>query len=340
MKVDKSNYNWNVAQLQSMIQKKTILFDHPCQRPSEQWTIKQKSELILSLFDMFIYPVVAFQYPDPENPKKNYYDVIDGQQRLTTIFQFLNDEFTLADLDTFIDSAGDEQNISGLKYSELPESVRQGINSYTFNFWGMKVLEGDEEEVAYEVFRRLNSGTPVSKQHLTLISIPPSVQHFAKETIDNHNLFTQVAKFSENQRKKSDPQMSILQTIMILSGLEYESLSARHIEEFFQNNQINQELLENVKQYFTILSDTFENQFNKFVQKIHIHSLCHLISKNMNQLDKVKDFILWYSENNKPADAYKNYCGAGNIKKEKTLSRLEGIEKEFKNWLKKQQSND
>lgn len=337
MKVDKSNYNWNVAQLQSMIQKKTILFDHPCQRPSEQWTVKQKSELILSLFDMFVYPVVAFQYPDPENPKKNFYDVIDGKQRLTTISQFLNDEFALTDLDTFIDSAGDEQNISGLKYSELPELVKQMISSYTFNFWGMKVLEGDdEEEIAYEVFRRLNNGTPVSKQHLTLISLPPYIQHFVKETIDNYSLFKNVAKFTDKKIKDSDPQMAVLQTVLILSGLDFLSLTADDITTFFNQTQINQELLDRTKQCFTILADTFDNQQNKFIQKIHIHSLCHLINKNMDNLEKVKEFILWYAVNNKPADYYKNFCGASNTSKDKTLGRLEGIEKEFQNWLKKQ----
>lgn len=337
--MNKKTLPFNVKQTSTMIDKGTLTFNHPCQRPAGQWDIEKESLLIDSILRMFVPAIYGIQ--EELNGQKTY-SIIDGKQRLTAIHRYLKDEFSLSnDLDEITLDSGGTFELAGKKFSELDTAVQETIKSFTLSFAIIEIDENDnEDQIVEEIFYRLNNGAAVSKQHLTFISTSPMVQNFVNDIIKNHNLFIQVAKFSDSQRKKSDPQISVLQTIMILSGLDYESLSAKHIEEFFQNKQISQELLDNVKQYFTILSDTFENQPNKFVQKIHIHSLCHLISKNMNQLDKVKDFILWYSENNKPADAYKNYCGAGNIKKEKTLSRLEGIEKEFKNWLKKQQSND
>jgi hypothetical protein len=330
--MNKKTLSWNVKQTVSMIDKGTLTFDHPCQRPAGQWQTEKESLLIDSILRMFIPPIYAIQIV---NGDQKTYSVIDGKQRLSAIHRFLNDQFALSELEPITLESGGNFELSGKLFSELEQEVQEEIKGFTLSFCIIEIEENeDEENIIEEIFYRLNNGSPVSKEHLTLISTDQNIQNFVNETIKNHSLFTSVSHFSEGQRKKSDPQMAILQTIMILSGSEFESMAAKHIREFFKDTEVRQELFDDVNKYFTIISDCFDNKYTKFIQKIHISSLSYLIKNNMNKIEKVKDFILWYSENNKKGDDYRRFCGAGNVKKDITLKRLDGIQKEFDNWSK------
>jgi hypothetical protein len=316
------------------LKKQILTFNHPCQRPSGQWTIEKESLLIDSMLRMFIPPIYCIQ----ENEEGNKtYSVIDGKQRLTAIQRYLTDQFALTELDPIILESGSEKfELTAKKFSELAPEVQEEIKGFTLSFCIIEIEETDnEDQIVEEIFYRLNNGEKVSNQHLTLISTGKNIQEFVNKMMI-HDLFTKVAKFTESQIKKSDPQMAILQTILLLSGKEFDSLSAKDIEKFYQNNQIDDQFLIKISDYFDQLMTIFNGEFNKFVTKIHIPSFCYLISKNQDQIQKVNQFILWYSNNSKGGDRYRAYCGAHNIKKENTKNRLEGIEKEFQNWFKKQ----
>jgi hypothetical protein len=332
--MNKKTITWNVKQALSMMEKGTLKFDHPCQRPAGQWNEERESLLIDSILRMFVPPIYAIQEKN-ENDSK-IYSVIDGKQRLNAIQRFLKDQFALSNLKNITLESGGNFEITGKKFSELDPAVQEEIKGTSLSFCIIEIEENDDEDqIVEEIFFRLNNGSAVSKQHLTLISTPENIQEFVNKMMF-HDLFTKVAKFSDSQRKNSDIQMSILQTVLILSGKEFNSLSAKDIQEFYQNNQIDNQLLIKISDYFDQLAGIFNGEQNKFIQKIHIHGLCYLLSKNQDQFEKVKEFILWYSVNSKAGDRYRSYCGAGNIKKDKTANRLEGIEKEFQSWLKKE----
>ena len=85
-------------------------------------------------------------------------DVIDGQQRILSIYRFVNNEFRLGDLDVL-----EEHNKK--RFFELPPTLRRKIETYTLRC--VVVTNDSDPEIRFEVFERLNSNTvPLNAQEL------------------------------------------------------------------------------------------------------------------------------------------------------------------------------
>jgi len=321
---------WSVKQICTMIDKGTMTFDNPLQRAPGQWNQEDASLLIDSTLTMFVPEVIALQ---AKQEKGNIYDIIDGIQRLTYIHTFVKDQWSLNELLPFIlETTNEEYNISGLKFSELPEEVQDAILAYSITVKYFEITEDDDEEaIIKEIFRRINKGSRVSKEHLAYISAKKNVMEFVHRMITDHKLFTDVAHFSPGAIKKSDKQMTVLQSIIYVSGLDFCTFAAKDIEKFFMNNTITDEVLNRTEELFTTIADTFNNEYNKFCTKINISSFIGFLNTQDNQ-GQAKIFIAQYPKNTKPGDAYKNCCGAGSTKKEKVNGRIKGLTELFVKW--------
>jgi hypothetical protein len=83
---DPKSENWKIS---SVINDRDDINVSPEYQRGEVWNNKSKSELIISiLINVFIPPIIV-------NKTNNRYDVIDGKQRLTSIYQFIDNEFPL-----------------------------------------------------------------------------------------------------------------------------------------------------------------------------------------------------------------------------------------------------
>lgn len=129
MSLEKSSISWSAKQLKNMIANGKIDFDHIIQR-SYVWERKRKSALIESMILGYPIPPVFAKRVDDGTGKRggNIYSIMDGKQRLSTVAQYLNDEFALTELPpvTYMDEGLNtecETDISGMKYSELPEAI-------------------------------------------------------------------------------------------------------------------------------------------------------------------------------------------------------------------------
>ena len=81
-----------------------------------RWDKKKKSRLIESfIMNVPIPPIFLYEY------KYSHYEVMDGLQRLTTIYEFYRDKLVLEDLEEW-------PELIGRKYSELPEQIKRGID--------------------------------------------------------------------------------------------------------------------------------------------------------------------------------------------------------------------
>lgn len=83
------------------------------------------------------------------------YEVMDGQQRLTAIYDFYKGKFELQELEYW-------QALNGRKYHDLPEQVKRGIDRrYLSSMVLLAETAKSQEEAEYLkriVFERLNSG--------------------------------------------------------------------------------------------------------------------------------------------------------------------------------------
>ena len=325
--MEKKSLPWNVRQVCSMIQKGTVTFDNPLQRPADQWTIENKSLLVDSLFRIYLPDIWFIQ---SKNEKGNTYDTIDGKQRLTIISSFLKDEWTLTQLEPVkIETTGEMVNISGKKFSELSIEAQDQIKSCQLSIKALELEEDeDEEEIVRDLFYRLNNGKQCSREHLAFVVAKRNVQKFIKKMIEEHKLFTSLMKYSATAIKKSDREMTILQSIILISGLDYASFTTKDVEAFFHDKEITANVLALTEQALTDIYEAFQGVTDKlvlkFLTKINISAMTYMFANAIDKTEATKK-LLAYIPKAKPADEYKYHTGSGNVKKIACLGRTKGM---------------
>lgn len=190
MSLEKASITWSAKQLKGMIVNGKINFDHIVQR-SYVWERSRKTGLIESMIIGYPVPPIYAKRVDDGSGQRggNIYYVMDGKQRLSTVKEFLNDEFALTDIPavTYMDDELGEEceiDISGMKFSELPDALRDYLNTITFSITYFDNLTKEEER---ELFKRLNAGKPLSTKSRVLASCQ-NIEGLLD--IGSHKLFT------------------------------------------------------------------------------------------------------------------------------------------------------
>lgn len=99
MSLEKASITWSAKQLKGMIINGKINFDHIVQR-SYVWERSRKTGLIESMIIGYPVPPIYAKRVDDGSGQRggNIYYIMDGKQRLSTVKEFLNDEFALTDI--------------------------------------------------------------------------------------------------------------------------------------------------------------------------------------------------------------------------------------------------
>ncbi len=117
------------------------------------WTNKQKSELIESILMGIPLPLIYVK----EN-EKGVYVIVDGKQRLNTLFGFINNEFALERLSILKDR-------NGLRFSELTPLEQNKIEDCSLTLHVIKAPTSDR--VTFDLFDRVNrGGTRLNNQEM------------------------------------------------------------------------------------------------------------------------------------------------------------------------------
>lgn len=173
MSLEKASIVWSNRQLKGMIMNGKIDFNHIVQR-SYVWERSRKSALIESMIIGYPIPPVFAKRVDDGSGRRgsNIYYIMDGKQRLSTIKEYLNNEFALtevAPINYLDDETGEEctVDISEKKFNELPDALQNYLNTVTINVVYFDNLTKEEER---ELFKRLNAGKPLSTKSRLLAS--------------------------------------------------------------------------------------------------------------------------------------------------------------------------
>ena len=137
------------------MEKKTLILQAKYQR-NPIWSSGQKCFLIDSIISGCPIPQVYIniKIEGKGRNKQTKYEVVDGQQRLRAILEFMNDEWEL------IETTAKSYPVSklykphiGKIYSKLPEDIQDAIWNYPL---AVQELRGWEEKDIRGLFRRLN----------------------------------------------------------------------------------------------------------------------------------------------------------------------------------------
>lgn len=201
-------------------QKNTLVLTPKYQR-NPIWSIGQKCFLIDSLIFGCPIPQVYINIKTTGlgKEKKTIYEVVDGQQRLRAILEFLNNQWKLIATTAKSYPVSDlyKKHI-GKTYSELPDSLQNVIWDYQI---AVQELRGKEPQEIQGLFRRLNyvveSLNDQELRHSQYFGeFNDAVETLTKEKFwDEINLFTR----RDSQRMKDAEFISEL-FVIVVDGIQ------------------------------------------------------------------------------------------------------------------------
>lgn len=239
-KLNTETYDFTVSTINEYIKSKHIVI--PNFQRGYVWNRTQASRLIESLIIQCPIPVVYLSQNNDET-----LSVIDGNQRLTSISFFLNDEFPLTGLATY-------PELDGLNFSELDPRFQRHIINRTIRC--IVILKETHPQIKFDVFERLNTGSvrlnPQELRHgIYNGPLLTKVEELAKMS-----LFKKLTSTTNDNRMKGDEL--VLRYFALLERLDiYEKPMSVFLNKYAEENR----LLPDNK--VTALANSFTSNLNK-----------------------------------------------------------------------------
>jgi hypothetical protein len=188
VKVERANYS--IFELKRQFSKGKIVLDPEFQRESVWKSKKQKSELVESILMGIPLPIVYFS----ENSEGRL-QVVDGRQRLTTLFEFLDDGFSLSELNIL-------KQLTGKKFSGLSPIEQSDLEDYQLIAYVIKPPTPDR--IKFDIFDRVNrGGTRLNNQEMRNALYQGKVVKLLKE-LSQLESFLKATNFSVNPTRMKD----------------------------------------------------------------------------------------------------------------------------------------
>lgn len=116
----------------------------PIYQRGDVWTRNKKSKIVESILRNIPIPAIYLA----EN-KDGTFEVIDGQQRLKTFFDFMEDKYSLFKVPVFL-------SVNGRKFSELAIRYQRKIEDYQLYIFMIK--KESHPDIKFDIFQRINEG--------------------------------------------------------------------------------------------------------------------------------------------------------------------------------------
>jgi hypothetical protein len=230
----------------------------PKTQRGQVWTVEQKQGLIDSLYNNFDIPKVYFR----SEKGGTLWSLIDGQQRLTAIREFVENKFPLAKETTTIPI-----QVRGKFYRELTPEDKGNITARSIT---AVIFQTDDESEEEDMFLRLNNGTPLNaaeKRNAIRGEFREAVKEIAK-----HRFFKNKVYFKDS-RFAFDSIASQLISISLNDGPT--SLKGTMLRKLYEDKRVFPEkevILGEVKKILNILDKIFPEK-EALLKKFYVVSL-------------------------------------------------------------------
>jgi hypothetical protein len=149
---------WTLYRMSQRIQ-----VDPEYQRQGEVWTLDKRQLLIDTLINRFDIPKIylhKFSKPKVIKGKSYDYAIVDGRQRLETMWSFIEGKFPLSD--DFEYFAEEHVSANGMTYQEMAKKhpdLKTDFDNFQLN---VITIETEDVDLIEEMFSRLNEAVPLT----------------------------------------------------------------------------------------------------------------------------------------------------------------------------------
>lgn len=263
---------------------------NPTYQRSEVWDLDQKQLLIDSILRKIDIPKI---YLREIKNSKYIYEIIDGQQRMKAIWDFLNNRFPLSGKAEEIEIRGKLYEASEKLYEELEPSIKiERIHKYNLNV--VIVSDAAEDEIA-DLFYRLNNGKPLNPAEVR--NSMPGKMTVAIRELSKHPFFVKVS--FNNKRFAYDQVCAQMMMLELNSGLADTgdgTLSKMYND---YKSSVPKKAVENLENTLAILDKTFpeKSRLLSRAQTINLYLVVSYLLRTTKITKKFqKSFLDWYLE--------------------------------------------
>lgn len=227
----------SIASIVKKIDKRTIRFDHPLQRESDQWTPSMKGNLVSDILQgNKLHPLIFAE--QIINGVPIIWD-LDGKQRCTNAYSYSKNGYKVSknirrwlikyqttekdengndilDGNGFPIAVNAEFDIRGKKFSELPEELRDRFLDYSFNY--DQYLNCSEEDIGYHI-ERYNDGKTMTSPQKGIVKLGTEYAELVK-SISNMPFFKDMGGYKVTEFKKGTIDRVVVESIMTSNYLD------------------------------------------------------------------------------------------------------------------------
>lgn len=200
----------NSAILRLNSERDNINTDPDYQRRSDIWTLDKRQLLIDSILNDYDMPKLYFHLLSIEQKKDSGtgcdYAIIDGKQRLETVWGFIDGNFRLAD--DFIYLLDPKVKAGGLTYVDIAKEYPK--LKIRFDSFGLPIMlvETDDIDLIEDMFSRMNEAVPLNaaeKRNAFGGSMAEVIRR-----VSSHDFFTTRVRFNNNRYQHREVAAKLL----------------------------------------------------------------------------------------------------------------------------------
>jgi hypothetical protein len=240
------------------IYKRRDRYDIPEWQRGEVWDDERKQALLDSILRGWKLPKFYFLKISADD-----YEVVDGQQRLTAIYEFFGNTLPLSDESAKV--------FGGPYYKDLRTRIADAFDDFEIEY---DEIEEAEEEELKEFFQRLQQGLPLTSSE-KLNSVHSKLRDFC-QTLSKHRFFTKSVALADTRLAHFDiaTKAAAIEVEGIDTGLRFEDL--KRIFASQKSFSSTSAVAKRLKQALDLLADAIPKKNGRLKNRTFIQSLITL----------------------------------------------------------------
>jgi hypothetical protein len=249
------------------IYKRRDRYEFPDWQRQGVWGRGRQQELIDSILRGWKLPKFYFLKTSSD---EDQYEVVDGQQRLTSIFKFFDNSLPLSD-----DTATE---FGGRYYKDLPSNISDAFDDYDIQYDQLEEAAGEDVKL---FFQRLQNGLPLTSSE-KLNSLESKLRDFIKE-ITKHRFLASIP-VSDRRYGYFDIlcKVAAIEIEGIDAGLRYDELKA--VLESSRNFSSKSKSAQRIQTSLDVLDGLNEDQKRRFRNRTFVQSALTLTCRLVDSI--------------------------------------------------------